>query len=134
MGRFGGSWGEWGESPQHFTNSSIGIHSSCNAENEEDVMCEPYNLFIPDIHLAIDLETTTNALIPRIIRQIGMPDVTGDLFSLYVYWEGKKPRPLGPEEVRGKRAGELSLLLIRGGAGEKTSILHSYFCSLFCRA
>mmetsp|Transcript_21336 Transcript_21336/g.40096 ORF Transcript_21336/g.40096 Transcript_21336/m.40096 type:complete len:880 (-) Transcript_21336:46-2685(-) len=80
---------------------TVKVHfiSSCNAENEEDVMCEPYNLFIPDIHLAIDLETTTNALIPRIIRQIGMPDVTGDLFSLYVYWEGKKPRPLGPEEL-----------------------------------
>lgn len=57
--------------------------------------------------MSIDLETTTNALIPRIVREMGMPDVTGDLFSLYVYWEGQKPRPLGPEEVSRFRIGEI---------------------------
>jgi len=55
--------------------------------------------FLDDLHMNIDLETTTKTLVPKILSTLGMPEICRDIFNLYVYWDDLPPRPLGPNEL-----------------------------------
>eukprot|EP00518_Triparma_eleuthera_P013583 CAMPEP_0182476316 /NCGR_PEP_ID=MMETSP1319-20130603/28831_1 /TAXON_ID=172717 /ORGANISM="Bolidomonas pacifica, Strain RCC208" /LENGTH=572 /DNA_ID=CAMNT_0024677395 /DNA_START=298 /DNA_END=2013 /DNA_ORIENTATION=+ len=73
--------------------------SPCDRPLDDPVLTQPHEMFIPALSCSIDMETTSNALVPRIAKNLGIPDVCNDFFSLYVYFEGQEPRPLGPEEL-----------------------------------
>ena len=73
--------------------------SPCDRPLDDPVLTQPYDMFIPATTCSIDMETTSNSLIPRIAKGLGIPEICNDFFSLYVYWDGQEPRPLGPEEL-----------------------------------